>query len=826
MKRYDELVLKQFKVNKNRNRFIVIGIILGIILLTATLYLNTFMGKVEIARNEIQNGNFAATVRNLSEEEKRNLTGNVKVREYGFFTEYDDLVLQGKTYNLNGLSKEIFDIILNKNFFIESGRIPLNDEEVIINNNIRDELKKDVGDKITVEEKTYTIVGIYNGTSNVYTNHLEILTTLPKNQENIEVNIVFNLYDNRNMYKELKNIIFDSTGIRDLENERIYTNWAYIEVLDRVTLSNLQALDESDVGVLAMNLCIIVLTIFLIYGAINSSLRDKIKMFSILKCIGCSNDKIKWLLIKESLILVLVSLIPGLILGTLLAILVIKGVLQGLMAMDLYNVAIKLYLNDIIFIVILVSITVFISSIIPAKKISKLELIEGVNGRVIHREKVKSSKWIRRLLGYKFEIAYKNVKSNYNTFIVSVALNTILVIIFTGFISYLIYNLEISYESTKVNNRDINIDYSGSYTYSEDDFNEVINKEINRINYTKNELSKYNFIGDLTTTLNINVRNTVNNAYSNGANNFIHSTRLLVYDDVSFNEIKDEIQGEKVSLTNFKENGCIIVNKIYNNVLQRKEVNPLDISDEEKVNVKLNRENESQEIIQLNPIGTISPFSVKETQLSINDNYLYLIISFDTLVENLKKMNSDFITYSIFLGYDILNKDEYSKYENIIEETVKNEGGWLINYYEQHMEFSSEIMGFIIIGGVILLLTMGMSVISSLNSKNINFSYRKNEIGTLLAIGMKKKDINKVLFYERVIEHLISILIGGGISLFILKIIYLVAYNFSLINTKTPPFGIILLLLMVIYLPIVIGSVVSLNKFKQMDVIQMIRDKD
>ena len=103
-------------------------------------------------------------------------------------------------------------------------------------------------------------------------------------------------------------------------------------------------------------------------------------------------------------------------------------------------------INILLIIFSIIYIIVFISCILPMRKINKISAIEAIKGIKqikIKQKIVKTSKYIYRLFGQEGELAYKNIKiekRRYKAIVVSLTTSLIVYLVISSFLSNLYPN--------------------------------------------------------------------------------------------------------------------------------------------------------------------------------------------------------------------------------------------------------------------------------------------------------------------------------------------------------------------------------------------------
>ncbi len=168
---------------------------------------------------------------------------------------------------------------------------------------------------------------------------------------------------------------------------------------------------------------IMIASVVLIYNSFGMSLSERVRYLGMLASVGATKKQKKASVYYEGLILGIIGIPVGIIAGivgisiTLKAVgaqIIDSGMLSGVSSENMQmSVAIPIW--AIIAIVIFSALTIFISSVIPARKASSITPIDAIRQRdeiKIKAKKVRSSKLVRKVFGYEGELANKNLKRN------------------------------------------------------------------------------------------------------------------------------------------------------------------------------------------------------------------------------------------------------------------------------------------------------------------------------------------------------------------------------------------------------------------------------
>ena len=159
---------------------------------------------------------------------------------------------------------------------------------------------------------------------------------------------------------------------------------------------------------------IVISSVFVIRNSFSISVSEKNRQYGMLTSIGATSKQIRKNVIFEGMVIGLIAIPLGIIFG-IVAIMILLQVVNYLLDDMLAGMKFTYSINLLaILISILIStITIYLSCLIPAKratKISPIEAIRGNNDIKIKSKKLKTSSITKKLFGIGGVIASKNLK--------------------------------------------------------------------------------------------------------------------------------------------------------------------------------------------------------------------------------------------------------------------------------------------------------------------------------------------------------------------------------------------------------------------------------
>ncbi|RDY23227.1 ABC transporter permease [Romboutsia maritimum] len=895
MNSYTDIVLKQMKSKKKRNVLTLLGIIISVILFTSIGEYSEFIKSYRIAEAKYYEGNSEGIFYNISHDKIKFIENNVEIKDYSLRAE--DFI--GK-YNLGNQNYNLKIYSVDENFIsntykgsmnLVEGEFPKSSKEIILERKAKEQYNKKIGDIFNAGDKSYKISGFFQGT---YTNSQDLigLSNL-ENPDNYTKLCVFVRLNKTNGKVEILDRIAKDLDIEVANYDNVYnfkkSKVSYLEYNSTL----LYYMGEDMTGhmiisqkiiELVMIIIVFISTVVLIYSSINSSITEKINQLSLLKCIGATPTQIRKIIFKESLILGGLSIFPGVLIGHLITWFIINIVVKNSMAIDFYGVNVKLSPKIILCVVFITLVTIILSTAKPALKASKISLIQGIKSNSLKLEKnikKRKSKFLRYLLGVEGELAYRNLRANNRSFIITtlaLSASLIMFLVFSGYIDAIIVGIN---KFSNNNHSDVEIstytdiaeyiyntyDYSkkdNTYDIDDEEFISCMlsrisddDKLLNKIkeNLIKDKIGrkiyKTHIMGKDLLIENIKSYDksfdTTDLKYNEKLNGTVfHNGEILVYDDEAFNKINKEIKGNYADLIKFKNNGVIFVNPISVDLKGRiyekastsfKEkdniniypVNSVDSIEKFENPTKKDLEEAKKSKITLHVIGSIGKNQIIDSDRIMNDNTFSIIVSENTYDKYKDKMvDGDLNSIQQHkIGFDYYNQSVRKIYSEKLKDYITLDLGYT---YEDHYMIKEHYKHYIIGMSIIIYsfagLTMLISILNIINNRSSAILYRKKEFGTLMAIGMNKKDLIKSILFEGIVNWITPCIVSVPISCIILKFIYVNLIRHGDSRVVNMPIFIFIIGISGLLIINILSTLIPIIKLKKFDMIDMIKNEE
>lgn len=452
----NELTIKNLKQNKKRTIVTIFGIILSVALITAiTTFISSMQGSmIEYAKKS--DGDYHIFISDVPVEEQKYLLNNAKIERTmigqtignvapeTFYSEEELEVREGtiklKAFEENTLKKLGVTLI--------EGKMPKNEKEILLPMMLNglNGVDYKVGDTLNLKvddvEKTYTIVGL-TGLLSFETQsdgimESTILTMLNHDTSGQKIEIAASLKDPKEAYKFAE----DLREEHGFSQEQVVTN-------DMLLRFEGTSRSEQTMNVLyrmaAVVIFIIVFTsVFVIKNSFDISIMERIKQYGMLASVGATSKQIRKNVLFEGIVLGMIAIPLGVVGGIFaiwVTLLVVTNILAG---SALADISLNLYVSwqAVAAAVLIAVVTIYLSSLIPARKavkIAPMEAIRDSGNLKIPGKKLRTSKFLTKLLGVEGEIASKNLKRSrkkYRTTVFSIFLSVVLFISISSVIQY------------------------------------------------------------------------------------------------------------------------------------------------------------------------------------------------------------------------------------------------------------------------------------------------------------------------------------------------------------------------------------------------------
>ena len=852
--------MKNLKLNKKRTIVTIIGISLSVALICAiTTFAVSFQNSM-IEREIKTNGNYHIRVQNVSKENEKYLENNAKIQDVQISQEIGYAILE-ESENENKpfayIESYDQDLLQNGGIIITEGRLPENENEIVIPEhiiqngkvdwNVGDTIELDIGNRykdgyvlnqtnpyytdqdrldrkesgieddleqetfVVNTQKTYTIVGIMErlNSESYSAPGYTMITKLDKIDDTKNVNMSIILKDPTEVYEfedYLKNDLqIDETNISENQDLLYYMG---IFKSDRV--------ETFVITMLVIVIGIIVLTsAFVIKNSFSISLTEKTRELGMIASVGATAKQIRKSIFFEGAILGIISIPLGIVIG-IVAIGIVLAIVNAIInsgstpLIDNFELQLTISWGAIIVAIIVSIIMIIISLIRPSYRAGKISPIDAIRESSDvkvkkNKHKHKEYKLTKKLFGIEGVIARKNFRRSrkrYRTTIFSIFLSIVLFISMNAFAESLFGLSSLEYQESRIN---LTVYSNQSEEETKAYFDKIKNldgiKEYailkNAHAYIDNQKiytqKALEYYSEMDTLV----------IYAIGDEAYRNYVAEL---GLNYDEVKDEAILCDTRLLYEYEDGKDGVKRVETNLLNLNEGDTLEyynMQDEEgnlseKGNIKIAKR------ADIYPLGSL--FS--------NDTNPIIIIS-DEMMENFEH---DLVSMPINA------EDPYKLQEEIVEIDKTNQNNIYNAEEEVRAARNMDLIVSIFVYGFIAVISI-IGVTNIFNTITTNMALRNREFAILKSIGMKNKEFKKMIHYESFIYGLKALIFGLPVGVALSYLIYTVTADVYTTSYELP---IIPILISIIFVFAIIFMTMqyAVKKTKNQNIIETIRKEN
>ena len=856
----NKLTIKNLKLNKKRTIVTIIGIMLSVALLTAVATMYASGIKSLIIYEKYIKGDFHVEFMDVPANNIIEIKNNEGIEELYLtkelgYAKLDGVQNKNKPYAyVMEFNKGAMD---NLSIRLVKGRLPLNEDEIIIPTHLKtngrldienkDSITLEVGNRVTegyklnqynsyVEgeeeitstlKKTYKIVGVYERSATNIEPYVApgytFVTYLNDNNlsGNMNVYAKYNKLGSKNYIKVTADIIGVSADVLDKYYNADFDNVEeFSKINEEVNNARYQteingyliALEDNPIkgsgignlGYVVAIICIIIVftSVFCIKNSFDISITEKIKQYGMLRSVGATRKQIRKNVFYEASILGLIGIPLGLLLGFIASYILI--IVCNILLKDSITTGLNLVLSysviSYVVAIVLGIITIYLSAYRSARKASRISPITSIRNSAnikLNSKKLRTPKLIKKIFGVGGEISYKNIKRNkksYRTTIVSLTISVLVFIALTYFMNVFMDSI-----NDEIGASEYNINYN-LRTSEDSDVSSKVKQTVSLDN-----INNYSIIRSTNGVFNnpkynINNKDISNDVYvvSVGGEQYKKYIKLLGlnYDDIKNKAILvDEV---KYSYNDDKR----IVTKLD----RLYKYNKGDI-----VSTNLYLDEETNLYITIGEVASIRPFG-----LQVNTDTVYLVVS-DEYYDSIKGLTNYYNVY-----FDSSNA---SKLQDDIDNILKDER-YSVDNKEENVKILRNLI--LLIGiflyGFITVITL-ISVTNIFNTITTSMELRKPEFAMLKSVGMTTKEFNRMIRLESIFVCSKSLIIGIPIGVALSYLLYKLLGEESGLNYKLPLNGIIISSLFVLLL-ISLLMKYSISKINKQNTIETIRNEN
>ncbi|MDK2587137.1 FtsX-like permease family protein [Romboutsia sedimentorum] len=440
MKESLNLAIAYLKKQKGRTFALLTGITLAVMLIFGFNTIKESQRKNQLDSVYKTFGSYDLLFDSLNKDTVKQIKNDNSVSTVEYISNLGKLLdKNGASIRLSSSNKDYLD---QNMYTLEKGRLPSKPGEIVleekalerlglsknINQNLEFKVMKEYKDENNINQTfikpiEFKLVGIVKRPNQIYKieHYLSAITYFKEGENNIipnnliTYNGVFNLKSsNDNLTqkaKEFEKKYIASEGNKPSIDENYFLMMALNEYKMAQDASNKDSIEYM----------VIITSIFLIYNIFNISLTEMVNQIGMIRAIGGSKKHIRMIIGFQSLIVLIIGAILGILFGIGFSYLSIK--LFNYTFMDISTANVYISLKNILLALKVGVFTVFISTIIQiylAGRISPINALRKSDKSSGRQKNRFYYKYIRKLFGITGEMAYKNVWRNKFKAIISI----------------------------------------------------------------------------------------------------------------------------------------------------------------------------------------------------------------------------------------------------------------------------------------------------------------------------------------------------------------------------------------------------------------------
>ena len=786
MKVYIHLALSYLKKQKGRTVALVLGVALAVMLVFAFNVISESQSRNQLANIYKMYGTYQGIFTNLMKDKLGQIKNDKDVAQSAAATNFGNIVADnGLSMILNSSDKDYIEM---NGYKLVKGRLPNSQGELVLEAQaldkmgLKEELGKTIDFKIKkqyidgkgmkqvhIEKRKFKLVGILDKPKQYYDGiySLKGFTYFKEDEENLIPNSlitydeIVKLKSNSNLSGEL-NQIRERYGIGRLDYE---VNSQLISALNDLASQNTSSFRDK------LNILVVITAVLLIYNMFNISLIDMIKQIGMLRVIGASKKHTRLIIGFQSLFILIVGIISGLLLGTVFSYFGIK--LYSFMStlLDVSESSIYISSNSIWKAIEVGIITVAVSSMIPIWMSGRVSPIEAVR-KTDRSKKNHQNGWHHRvgkkLFGLTGEVAYENVwRNKWRTLIivVSVAMAGYLFVYDIAIVNNAELDNATSIQMSNMQENSFKLSFTGN---TDSDF----------VGYTKEDVKR---ISDIDGVKNVGTKVTLEG--------FLESDIKDLHDDfVKYNGITGKDVSTPIEVKGYDEKRL----KGFQKYVEKGDVSSLNNSLSEYPNAVVFNyyydilKNHSLEKVRKNlKIGDIitiqipnienNSFKYKECKVrvaallksewvfkgdSTRGRYMEVILPQEYLMSVSGKNMYDQVSVQSEERKDIHVYNEINKVlQNKLFPYVESK----LSYIEESEESRTEVLKSHMVIVILILFIAGMNVYNTIKN---NLLIRINEFSIMRAIGMTVKQLKSMIIKETVVYGIFGSIIAAFLGIY------------------------------------------------------------
>lgn len=810
----NKLTIRQLKLNKKRTLITIVGVIISVAMITAVATLGiSFMDlmKRQVIADE---GEWHVLYQNANKTQVEAIKNDEGTKDVILSKDAGYALLEGSQ---NDFKPYIFIREYNEEGFVnfpielKEGRFPQKENEIVISEaiitnakvhyKIGDVLTFDLGQRYTKDEQgdnvvlsqvnqlqkhegkvqevltkemsaTYTIVGIIERPTWEYTwsPGYTVLSYIDENimnsQQEVNASVVLNNVDST-LFKNAEKLASDNS-IEKVDFHKNLLRYYGVVSNDKVRsmLITLTAI---------IMVIIMVGSISLIYNAFAISVSERSRHLGMLSSVGATKKQKRNSVFFEGAVIGAISIPIGIIAGLVgigATFAIINSMLKGALGVS-ESLKLVVVPGTILVAIMISTITILISTYIPAKRASNISAIDAIRETTdikVTGKQVKTSKLTRKIFGLEGELGLKNLKRNrsrYRATVLSLIISMVLFLAVSYFTSSLEKSILLSQEGV---NYDIEVFFNEQDRVKQE---EIIQKITSLDNITEdayiNKIDMRAMVEE--DSMADHLKGNHKEALENGKYPY-YITFNAVNDEV-LKAYAKEVGADFTKLSDPEKSSAIVIDTVrYEKSHKYVETKAVKAKIGEMLELEV-YDNELEYI----PVASVEIAALTDkvimgiSSVNFGDSF-HVIVSENVLykIVEANKSISENVNTTLFLK----SNDPLGLQEDIekIQKSYEQDDISIFNFYMDRQREEQMIVLMSVFTYAFTLLITSICVANIFNTISTGIALRKREFAMLKSVGMTPKSFNKMINYESIFYGIKALLYGIPISFGIMILIH------------------------------------------------------
>jgi putative ABC transport system permease protein len=801
MKNFMGLASKHLLMHRKKTWLAILSVAISVALVTGVFSMLDVFLRFEKIQVIHEYGNYHLAVIDASDKEISSIKSRIDVMNSGRWKDLGDGAINGISCRLGAVDEAFAG---NMNIKVLAGKYPTNKDEIMLEQWAMESLylNADIGDKVQISfgeniQREFVISGIYNDFGNMKASGVPGVFLSMTGAQGIAT-------EKMDLYLvEFKEKVKINDAVADIKNTLSIPD-------NRVSLNNhlLAVIGQSEhkaaVGLYtigAILFCIVLIAgVVMIYNTFNISVMERVRQFGLLRCVGASKSQIKKLVNREGLLITLRA-IP-------------LGTLAGITITFVCSAILKYFNNTIFRDIPLFSIsipgiaagivigflTVFMASLLPAKKAARVSPVSAVAGsNEIKISKAKKKGYLAKILPAEIAMGINIAMMKKKTLFLMSCSIAVSIILFLGFNVFVDF-MHASLKTTKPYTPDISL-------ISEQGIDDKVYAKLSQLDGVKNVYGRMFGYVDAAfdaSRLTGTYKNSVKRITVEDSVLFIPPEKswLISYDKNQLHWSKEDlIEGTLNEDKMNEKNGVIAVARHLRKNISTETAN-LQLGDR----VYIHTPNGIKELTVMAILRSV-PFSSEELTLTT-------FITTEALFNNITGK-------STFKAIDIQLKEKNA--EQTVD-AIKGMIGNTVSFLDQRQK-NAEVnqlyltMAVFVYGFVAIIALI--SILNIINTMNTSVASKTRYLGVMRAIGMSGTQLHKMVLAESATYSLTGCITGCILGIAMQKVFITKLLSAQHIIWKFPAVQIVLILA-IIMLVTTVSVVGPLKRIKAQGISELI----